>query len=247
MTRGDVSTSAQSPSRLEAIATPRRISRLASRFPCAVDPAECRAWALRVALARDEWTANFGGVQYTLGRAWYTHLEEDREDEYFAAAEASDALVERVLPGFQAHLLAMAGNIVGCPVERRRGYCGPGVHVFPAGSEVARRGGEPHFDTEGLSAEHLAERAPALTLVLMLQPPSEGGGTAVWDCTYAGEDFAGRPARAVLSESVEYKVGDLMVIDSYRLHQILPFEGTVDRISATMHLVQEGDAWVAWF
>jgi hypothetical protein len=226
---------------------PRRICRLASRFPRSLDPGECRGWNLAILDAREEWTPNFGGVQYTLGRAWYTHLEEDREDDYFAGAQASDALVERVLPGFQDRLLDMATDIVGRRVLRRRGWCGPGVHVFPAGSEVARRGGEPHFDTEGLSKDHLAVRAPALTLVLMLQPARTGGGVAVWDCTYAGEDLPEAPAQGVLTEVVEYKVGELVVIDSYRLHQILPFEGEADRISATLHLVQEGDDWVAWF
>jgi hypothetical protein len=239
-------TSPSSPS--SASPVPRRLCRLASRFPWTVDAAECRAWALRIFEARGEWTANFGGVQFTLGRAWYTHLEEDREDQYFHGAESSNALVERVLPGFQARLLAIATDLVGAPVERRPGWCGPGVHVFPAGSEVAERGGEPHFDTEGLSEKHLAERAPALSLVIMLQPADEGGGIAVWDRVYAGSDVLDPPLdESALREVVDYRVGELVVIDSYRLHQILPFGGRAARVSATMHLVQDGGVWLAWF
>jgi hypothetical protein len=222
--------------------------RLASRFPRTVDAADCRSWVERIALARDAWSANFGGIQYTLGRAWYTHLEEDREDEYFDGAQASDACVERVIPGFQSRILAIAADLVGGPVAQREGWCGPGVHIFPAGSHVAQHGGDPHFDTEGLSEAQLAARPPALTLVIMLQPPSAGGGVSVWDSVYAGEDF---PDRGVAAEArceiVDYKVGELAVIDSYRLHQILPFEGDVDRISATVHLVQDRGAWLAWF
>jgi len=228
-------------------ATARRISRLASRFPRMLDPFECRVLVAQIDGARAAWTPNFGGVQYTLGRAWYTHFEEDREDEYFDGAEESDALVERALPGFQDRLLDMASDLVGAPVVRRPRYCGPGVHVFPAGSEVARKGGEPHFDTEGLTREHLLKRAPALTLILMLQPAKSGGGLAVWDSTYAGHDFPERPPPDVACDIVDYKVGELVVIDSYRLHQIQPFDDSTDRVSATFHLVQEGETWLAWF
>ncbi len=230
---------------MTAVAT--RISRLASRFPRTLEAADCAPLVERIMGARSDWTPNFGGVQFTLGRAWYTHLEEDLEDDYFDCAEESDALVEAVLPGFQDQLLDLASDLVGAPVHRRRGYCGPGIHVFPALSEVARRGGEPHFDTEGLTKAQLAIRAPALTLVLMLQPARIGGGLAVWDETYAGNDFPPLPPPSVACELVDYRVGEMVVIDSYRLHQIQPFEGTVDRVSATLHLVQEGESWLAWF
>jgi hypothetical protein len=225
---------------------PRRGPRLASRFPWTVRADVCRDWVLRIEEARDVWTPNFGGVQYTLGRAWYTHLEEDRADDYFAGAAASDDLVERVLPGFQRRMLGIATDLVGSPVVRRPGWCGPGVHVFPPGSEVAERGGEPHFDTEGLFPRHRASRAAALSLVLMLQPPERGGGIAVWDATYAGSD-APPDLDDVRREEVDYRAGELVVIESYRLHQILPFHGTRARISATLHLVEEDGDWLAWF
>jgi hypothetical protein len=220
---------------------------LAVRCPGVLASDEAALWTERVYRARMAWTANFGRSQFTLGRAYYTHLEEDREREYFAEASASDATVRGAVPGLQERLAAEAARIVGAPVVARAGWCGAGVHVFPAGGEVARRGGEVHFDTEGLREEQRARRAPAISIVLMLQPPEVGGGLRVWDRLYEGDDFPPKPHPSVLITRVEYAPGELVVFDSYRLHQILPFRGGKDRISATLHAVQEGDVWEVWW
>ncbi len=220
---------------------------LALRLPGVLDPDECKGYAAQVLNARQDWTTNFAGVQFTLGRAWYTHLEEDREDEYFANAEASDATVRRATPGLQERMLAAVSAVLEAPVTQRPGWCGPGVHIFPARSPVARKGGEVHFDTEGLTEPQLARRAPALSFILMLQPPEVGGGLRVWDRLYDGEDFPDKPEPGVPVTQIAYELGELVVIDSYRLHQILPFTGSRDRISATMHAALEGNDWEAWF
>jgi hypothetical protein len=185
-------------------------------------------------------------VQFTLGRAFYTHLEEGREAEYFEGARASDDAVERAVPGLQARVRALAAEVVRGPVTARRGWCGPGVHVFPAGDWLSGHGGDIHFDTEGLRAHELAARAPALSLVLMLQPPERGGGLRLWDARYEGND-APPDVTDVPNVLVDYGPGDLLVFDSYRLHQILPFEGDRDRVSVTAHLVLGRLGWEAWF
>src|SRR5258706_10478075 len=113
---------------------------LAVRYPGMLTTGECAEYAARVRAARGEWTASFGGAQFTLGRAWYTHLEEDREEEYFADAAASDARVRRWLPGLAERLLGVCRALLGAPVVQRPDWCGPGVHVFRAGSEVSRKG-----------------------------------------------------------------------------------------------------------
>jgi hypothetical protein len=209
----------------------------------------CARWARGVLDARDDWTEDFDGEQFTLGRAFYTHLETDRSDEYFADAAASDARVERHLPGFQAKLRALAAEMVGGRVVPRDGWCGAGVHVFPAGSPVATAGGVVHFDTEGLADEHIARRAPAYSLVAMLQPPPLGGGLRLWPILYDGHDHPGDAALALGgSETIEYRAGDLVLFDSYRCHQIQPFPGPLDRISATLHLAQlDAALWESWF
>ena len=112
---------------------------------------ECDRWVRAVYAARADWTPCFEGVQFTLGRAYYTHLEEDRAGEYFATARASDALVERALPDLQARVRTILADVVAAPVAPRPGFCGPGVHIFPAGEWLSENGGDIHFDTEGLT------------------------------------------------------------------------------------------------
>ena len=153
-----------------------------------LDGAACARWAAGVYAARADWTPCFEGVQFTLGRAYYTHLEEDRADEYFATARASDATVERALPALQARVRGILGELVGAPVTPRPGWCGPGVHIFPAGDWLSQNGGDIHFDTEGLGEAELAARLPALSAIFMLQPPRRGGGLRVWDALWDGRD-----------------------------------------------------------
>jgi hypothetical protein len=220
---------------------------LALRCPGVIGDEACADWVACVYRARSQWLKNFGGQQFTLGRAWYTHLVEARESDYFSNAAASDATVRAAAPGLQERVLAMVAHLVGAPVVRREGWCGPGVHVFPARGEVARRGGEVHFDTEGLRRPQIERRTPALTFVLMLQRPEAGGGLRVWDRMYDGDEFPPKPSPSVPVARVDYEPGELVVIDSYRLHQILPFHGAVERITATVHAAREGPVWETWF
>ncbi|RYE90833.1 MAG: hypothetical protein EOO75_09610 [Myxococcales bacterium] len=199
--------------------------------------------------ARPHWNRDFDGEQFSLGRAWYTHLEQGRSQAYFAGARASDALVERFAPGLQAAARGLLSELLGCEVTARRGWCGPGVHVFPAGEAVARAGGVIHSDVEGLSPGHLADRAPALSAVLMLAPPERGGGLRLWDACHHDDSAVDAEALAgVDAATVEYAPGDLVVFDSYRLHQIQAFAGDRDRLSLTIHVARLGpDRWESWF
>jgi len=207
---------------------------------------ECALYARGVYAGRGAWTPNFDGVQFTLGRAWYVHLETDREDEYFENVAQSDADMERFVPGLADRLLAMMSRFVGREVERREGYCGPGVHIFPSEQYVSHHGGDVHFDMEGLAESHVEARAEAISAILMVQPAAQGGGLRVWDKLWEDEDTEEDPGSST-SDVVTYDSGDLAIIDSYRLHQIQASSGPLDRISATAHAVREGDRWVAWF
>lgn len=208
---------------------------LATMFRSAVPADTCARWVRGVLGARDAWTSDFGGEQFALGRAFYTHLETGKSDDYFRDAPASDARVQDAAPGLQEAMRALVGAMTGSRVVQRRGWCGPGVHVFPASEKVARAGGVVHFDVEGLGRHHLDAHKPALSLVVMLQPPAVGGGLRLWDVTYHGSEHPTDEDLAAHSELVEYDVGDALLFDSYRLHQIQPFEGARDRITATVH------------
>jgi hypothetical protein len=208
---------------------------------------DCSRWVLGTYAARESWTADFGEEQFSLGRAFYTHLEQGKSSEYFKDAQKSDARVERYAPGLQGAMRALATRLTGGEVRPRHGWCGPGIHVFPAGGHVAAHGGVVHFDHEGLTHHHVARHAPALSLVCMLQPPTSGGGLRVWDVVYDGPDTEEDEADAASVLAV-YEAGDLVAIDSYRLHQIQPFQGDADRISATIHLAQiDAGHWESWF
>jgi hypothetical protein len=220
---------------------------LARRVPAAVPLRQAAAWTAGVLAAQDAWVGDFGDEQFTLGRAWYTHYEQKKTDLYFADAAASDARVETYCPGLQSAMIALVEQVTGERALRRPGYCGPGVHVFPIGERVARRGGDVHFDIEGLTPEHLAARTPAITLIVMLSPPQHGGELRVWDVCYEGSHLPPRDFLKRHSEELPYTAGDLVVIDSYRLHRIQPFRGDRDRITSTCHAVRENDAWQVWF
>lgn len=219
---------------------------LAIRIPGVLTSEQCSAYLQGVYEARGEWTEAFGGEQYSLGRAWYTDLETDGARTYFADAAASNQRVERYLPGMQAWLLGLARDMLGGHVAFRRGWCGPGVHVFPAGEAVARLGGSVHFDTEGLASPHIEARKPALSMIVMLQTPENGGGTRVWDLEYDGCDEVQEPADD--GGLVTYDPGDLTILNAYRLHQIQCFGGDKDRVSITAMVAElDPGEWEMWF
>ena len=208
----------------------------------------CARWSAAVLAARAAWTVDFDGDQFALGRAFYTHLETDRAGAYFAGATASDALVEAHLPGMQDHVIDLYRALLGGEVRRRARWCGPGVHIFPAGGWLAQRGGVVHFDTEGLSEHQMERDARALTLVIMLQPAETGGGLRLWDVAHEGHDEPTPDELARPSQIAVYQAGDALLLDSYRLHQIQSFGGARDRISITAHAVEVDEAvWDVWF
>ncbi|HYQ04418.1 MAG TPA: hypothetical protein VER96_37350 [Polyangiaceae bacterium] len=209
---------------------------------------ECAEYLAAVHRARGAWVSDFDGEQFSLGRAFYTHLEQDRCREYFADAAASDARVERALPGLSRRLLHLVEQLTGGAGFARRGFCGPGVHIFPAGEKVAREGGVIHFDTEGLPEQHVRLRKRALTVVVMLGLPEGGGGLKLWNARYAGNDSVDNEKQRGVACDAHYEVGGALVIDSYRLHQIQPFSGKRDRVTATVHAAEvDPGRWETWF
>ncbi len=212
-------------------------------------PEQCARWVEGVYSARAGWTQAFAGEQFSLGRAFYTHFEEGKSAAYFDDPSSSDARVEAHCPGLQQAMRDLVTSLVGdARAVQRRGWCGPGVHVFPPGGPVAARGGVRHFDTEGLAAHHTRARRSAITAVAMLQTPESDGGLKVWDVTYDGHDHPTRTELRAPSAVVTYRTGDVVLIDSYRLHQIQPFEGGRERISATVHAAEvDANLWESWF
>lgn len=203
------------------------------------------AWGARVLAAHADYTFAFG-TQASLGNAWYTHLEEGLARRYFETAAASDARVRGHVPGFQQTLLWLSGELLGVSPAWRRGYAGPGVHVFPPGGECARVGGEVHSDTEGLPAPYAEAGLPAYSLVIVLSRVASGGGLRLWDVPYDGQDDSSL-AELTLPARINYAPGDVVLFDSYRLHQIEPFGGDAPRVTGTCHIARFSGSWDVWF
>lgn len=217
-------------------------------WPAALSAEQAGRWTRAVHRARRDWTRDFDGEQYSLGRAFYTHYETGRAGLYFGNAAASDALVERHLPGMQAWAMGLFQRMTGAVARQRLGFCAPGVHVFPAGGHVARHGGIVHYDVEGLSPLVLSRRHPALSLVVMLEPVEWGGGLWLWGARYRGTEEATDAEIAAPHAAVRYGAGDALLMSSYRLHQIRPFRGRRDRISITLHAQEvDGGVFEVWF
>src|SRR5688500_5020486 len=96
----------------------------------AIDIDTAKRWADATLADESLLVRDFGGEQLALGRAFYTHLETGAASTYFRDVAASDALVERVLPGMQQRVLDLFASMLGARVRRRAGFAGPGVHVF---------------------------------------------------------------------------------------------------------------------
>lgn len=218
----------------------------------AVSRGDAARWSTGVLAARSRWHGDFGGEQFTLGRAFYTHLEEDRLADYFREARSADADVERAAPGLQARMREIVAQITGGRVTSRPDFCGAGVHIFPADEKVARAGGVVHFDLEGLPKSFLRSGQRAITVVLALEE-AFGGGLRFWNTRY---DPAARTDEAQIAacaaprdaEVLRAAPGDIVAFDSFVLHQIEPFTSDSPRLSATLHAMQLAtNTWETWF
>ncbi|MFN3386079.1 MAG: hypothetical protein ACK42Y_05770 [Candidatus Thermochlorobacter sp.] len=220
---------------------------LAIHYRAVFSEQRCSALTAAVYAARAFWNADFDGAHFSLGRSWYAHWAERRTRLYFQHAQASNRLVERFLSGMPSQIHALMSQALGAPVRLRAGWCGPGIHIFPASGWCAQHGGDIHFDTEGLLYPTPLAHTAALTMILMLQAPEQGGGLKLWQVRYPQHRNLTPAMLAAEHQTIVYQTGDLVIIDAYTLHQIQPFEGQRDRISITAHLAHTPTGWVIWF
>jgi len=207
----------------------------------------CEDIVTKVYKNKEHWNSDFEGLQFSFGQAYYPHLEAGTTEEYFEKVPNSDELFNKALPGLQEMAMKFLSSIVGGYVQQREGWSGPGIHIFPANGYAANNAGEIHFDLDGIADEDRIALSPAVTMILMLQPPTTGGGLKVWNTKYAGRTADELALNEIPSTIVEYAIGDLVFINSYTLHQIQPFQSQCDRISLTVHSIYNGECWDCWF
>lgn len=222
--------------------------RLALHFRGVLTPAECSELVAGVYAGRAAWAPSRAGSEYTLGRNYRTDLEQEQQEEYFAQAASSDALVRHWVPGLQGKMVALLRLLVKDRVAQRAGWCGAGLNILPAGGHCARHGGAPHFNIAGLEPAALSSEAPTISCALMLQPARDGGELQLWDRLYEGEPGIDEAEVKQDSARCSYAAGDLVVVDSRRLHRVAPFGGARDRIIVTLRAVysKERRLWEVW-
>jgi hypothetical protein len=227
---------------LAALATARAV-----RMPRLLPTSTALEMTHAVEQAKPQWVSAFNGDQFSLGNAWYTHLESGKERHYFRDARKADTLVEQILPGMQKNVRELLQAFVGALVCPREGFCGAGVHIFLPDCPVAKKGGSVHFDLEGLRSEE-ERKSRALSLVIMLQNARRGGGLRLWPARHTMDMHPNAAERKASYETVGYEAGDAVIFESRRLHQIEPFSGDCARISITAHARERGDGtWESWF
>lgn len=204
---------------------------------------------------RDQWLPNYDGEQYSLGRVWYTHFDEKIDDEYFRNAEESKKMITSNFPGLYEKIIKLCTSIEkGANISIRDGWAGPGFAIFPAHGRCAEIGGDIHYDWEGLTDGQLDDQnAEGYSFIAMLSKPESGGGLKIWDIKY---DQARKQEELVAwAESpdapytlIDYQLGDLVMINSFYLHQIQTFSGDIDRICLTFHIARHKEnQWYIWF
>lgn len=200
---------------------------------------------------RQLWTPAYGGEQFSFGQVWYSYQETGRESEYFQLAEESNLLLENHLPGLYGKILDFIRSVQqNEPVTIRDKWAGPGLVIFPAHGHCAEAGGDAHFDWAGLTQDQLNDHyAEAYSFIAMIQKPEKGGGLRVWGLRYKPGDEVDPDTPSPDEESIllDYQVGDMVVIDSFKMHAIQSFEGNTDRISLTFHIAKEHGIWHVWF
>ncbi len=207
----------------------------------------CKDIVSKVIANKVHWNSDFDGLQFSFGQAYYPHLEAGTTEAYFEKALSSDTIFESALPGLQEFAVKIISTLVGAYAQPREEWSGPGIHIFPANGYAAKNAGEIHFDLDGICDSDRAALAPAITIIVMLQKPTEGGGLKVWNKKFSGISANELNLAETESEILNYSNGDIIIINSYTLHQIQPFISKEDRISLTVHSVFNGECWECWF
>lgn len=225
-------------------------------FDSFLTASECREYADTAYMLQSYWRAGTLQGEYTLGRAWYTSIDNREVVDYFDESDYLNRIIRQSFPGLIEKILHFCQRWTDCKnVGIRSGWAGPGIVVFhPSSSLTAKRGGSVHIDYEGLSKRMLdaAVHPPEVySFMLPLQMPVNGGHLRTWPEVYRRYHHE-RYLREICKPEgktrlVPYSVGSLCGIYSLRIHQIEPFRGKDDRVILTFHLGKLDGQWCIWF
>lgn len=183
---------------------------------------------------------------WALGTPWFAYGTE-HADAYATAAARTNQLIQQLVPGLHRRLVEWCARVQGEPVARREGWGGPGVVVFPAAT-AAGTCGDVHFDWEGVIREPDGLATETYSLISVISTPEHGGGLRVWGVGGGGDGpvVSAGEAEAAGDAVVDYRPGDVAVIDGCDLHQIDAFHGARDRACLTFHVARLAQGWRVW-
>lgn len=215
---------------------------------------ECAELLTGVYTLRPYWRQGTQDGEYTLGRVWYTALDNRDVIDYFEEVSGFNALIDQSFPGLIPQILDFSRKFAANDsIKIRPGFAGPGFVIFTPRSLTAKEGGAIHIDCEGLSTRMLdvPGGAEVYSLMISIQLPEEGGFLRTWPDYYqpSQKDKYLNDIDIPLGrmEIVPYEVGGISVISSPRVHQIEPYSGCLDRVILTFHLGKIDNEWLVWF
>jgi hypothetical protein len=226
----------------------------AIRIPGVLTPDECAHCARRLYQQRRRWKSDYDGTQYSFPENYYARVEGGTEREYFFTVDDSVQLMADLFPREQERFLQVIKSLLDVDlVPLKKGWCGPGFVIFPKNEFVAVNNGPIHVDSEGLVDGELYDKdAKACAVILMIQKPETQGGVRVWNINWEPTRGEGQSLRMAEDNyddghTIEYEVGEMVVLNSLKPHQILAFDGDTDRITMNAFGSFVGGRWQFWF
>lgn len=106
---------------------------------------------------KSEWTAGYGGEQFSLGEVFSHYSETGQQHLYWLKAAEGRNKIKKYIPILYPKILSFLQLLVNDKVGLREYWSGPSVVIFPAYERCATIGGEAHYDWDGLTAEPLSD------------------------------------------------------------------------------------------
>lgn len=219
-----------------------------------LSPAECEELVERTYQLQSHWRAGTSPGEFTFGRSFYTSFDNRDVMDYFDEAPGLNAVLQTNFPWLMPKIFNFCHQFTqNTEVTIREGWAGPAIVIFHAGGTTSKEGGSVHIDFEGASRRLLDQPGglEKYSFMLPLQLPQKGGNLRTWPEVYK-QYHHDRYLCEITSPQgeckiVAYSVGSIIGLYSLRIHEIEPFESTIDRVILTFHLAQINGAWKLWF
>lgn len=198
---------------------------------------------------REEWRHFPGFYDYSaLGCPLYAYRCAEKQDEYFEDIKRDDRLIQEHFPRLEPALRELFETLqFPEKIRKKKHFGGPG---FVIQNEKSTH--EAHFDQDEavlISRAKFPGQKVMFTLVGMIQRPERGGRLMLWDREPQPQDTEEgikQYCRSHPPRYVDYREGDLLLLNGMKLHLIEPCHG--ERITVVLHFLKNPlGQWEYWF